>query len=81
MITSRPISLAAQSIDIGLWSLAYWDCGYEIHLGHGCVIFMDVVCWQARTGLCDEPIPLSEESYRASVCVCVCVSEGDQVIQ
>jgi hypothetical protein len=73
MITSKPIPVAARTIDVGLRPLAYWDCGFEFRLGHDCVSFVTVMCCQARTGLWHGPIPRSEESYRASVCVCVCV--------
>jgi len=79
-ITSRPIPLAARSIDLGLWLLTYWDCGFEFRLGHGCGSFVDVMRCQARTGLCDGPIPLSEESF-GFACERVCVFEGDQVQQ
>jgi hypothetical protein len=36
--------------------------------------FVYVVCW-AGSGLCEEVIASSEESYRLCVCVCVCVSD------
>jgi len=36
------------------------------------VSFVCRVCG-VDSGLCDEPITLSEESYRVYVCVCVCM--------
>jgi len=70
--TSRPIPVAAWSIDVGLRPLAHWDCGFEFRLGHDCLSFVNIMFRQARTSLCDGPIPRSEEQYRACVCVCVC---------
>jgi hypothetical protein len=75
-ITSRPIPVATRSADIGLRPLAFWDCGFAFRQGCGCVSFVNVTCCQARTGLYDGPIPCSEESDGAHVCVCVRVRAG-----
>jgi hypothetical protein len=45
-----------------------WDCRFELRRGHGCSSFVFVVCF-VGSGLCDELITHSEESYQ--VCVCV----------
>jgi hypothetical protein len=34
--------------DVGLWSLAYWNCGLESHWGHGCLSVVNVVCCQVE---------------------------------
>jgi hypothetical protein len=33
---------------VGLRPLAYWDCGFESRLGHGCLSFVSVVCCQVE---------------------------------
>jgi hypothetical protein len=51
--------------------LACMDCGFESLWWHGSLSFVRV-CVSDR-GLCDGPIPRSEESYRVCMYVCVCV--------
>ena len=53
---------------LGLRPLDYWDCGFETCRGHGCSSVMFVV-YCVGSGLSEELITRSEESYR--VCVCV----------
>jgi hypothetical protein len=57
---------------LGLRPSACWDRGFESHRGHGCLSCTVFVL--SSTGLCNGPIPRSEESYRLW-----CVSECDQV--
>jgi len=45
----------------GLRPLAYCNCRFESHRGHGCV-FCEC-CVLSGSGLCVGPIPLPEESY------------------
>jgi hypothetical protein len=33
---------------VGLRPLAYWNCGFESHLGHGCLSLVSVVCSQVE---------------------------------
>jgi hypothetical protein len=33
---------------VGLRPLAYWDCGFESHLRHGCLSLVSVVCCQVK---------------------------------
>jgi hypothetical protein len=33
---------------VGLRPLAYWDCGFESHRGHGCLSVVSVVCCQVE---------------------------------
>jgi hypothetical protein len=33
---------------VGLRPLAYWDCGFESRLGHGCMSVVSVVCCQVE---------------------------------
>jgi hypothetical protein len=33
---------------VGLWLLAYWDCGFKSHRGHGCLSLVSVVCCQVE---------------------------------
>jgi hypothetical protein len=33
---------------VGLRPLAYYDCGFESHLGHGCLSLVSVVCCQVE---------------------------------
>jgi hypothetical protein len=33
---------------VGLRPLAYWDCGFESHGGHGCLSVVSVVCCQVE---------------------------------
>jgi len=54
---------------VGLRPLAYWDCGFEYHRGHGCLSCE--CCVLSGRGLCDELITRSVESYRLW-CVVVC---------
>jgi hypothetical protein len=56
---------------LGLRWLACWDCGFDSHLGSWMSVFC-VCCELSRRGLYGGPIPHPEESYRISVCVCVC---------
>jgi hypothetical protein len=49
-----------------------WDCGFESRRGHGCSFLVFVVSC-IRSGLCDELITRSKESYRVCVCVSNCV--------
>jgi hypothetical protein len=48
------------------------DCGFESRWVHGCSYVVFVVCC-VGSGICDELITRSEESYLVCVCVCVCV--------
>jgi len=48
-----------------------WDRGFESRWAHGCSPVVFVMCCM-DSGLCDELIDRSEDSYQ--VCVCVCVS-------
>ena len=59
---------------VGLRPLDCWNHGFESRLGHGCSSVVFVVCC-VGSGLCDEPITRSEESY--SVCVCNFVWYGN----
>jgi hypothetical protein len=36
---------------VGLWPLAYWDCGFESRLGHGCLSLVSVVCCQVEVSV------------------------------
>ena len=56
--TSVPIPLAARSKAwvCGRW--ARWNCGFESHRGHECLL------WLSGRGLCDGLITRPEESYR-----------------
>jgi len=54
----------------GLRPLACWDCGFEFHRRHGCIVCCDCHVLAGR-GLCDELITYPEESYRLW-CVVVC---------
>jgi len=54
------------SYGVGLQADAWWDCGFESHLGHGNLSLVRVVCCTDR-GLCFGLIPRPEESYK--VCV------------
>ena len=49
------------------------DYGFDSRLGHGCSSLVFVVCF-VGSGLCDELITRSEESYRRCVCARACVS-------
>jgi len=52
----------------GLRPLDTWYRGFETRWGHGCCFLVfGVRC--VGSGLCDEPISRSEESYRLCVCV------------
>ena len=44
------------------WPLAYWDCGFESHRGHGCLSVAE--CFTLSGSLCVGPITCTEESYR-----------------
>jgi hypothetical protein len=33
---------------VGIRPLAYWDCGFESRLGHGCLSLVSVVCFQVE---------------------------------
>jgi predicted Zn-ribbon and HTH transcriptional regulator len=46
---------------VGLRPLACWNCGFESRRGHGCLSLM---CVLSGRGLCVEPIPRPEMSYR-----------------
>jgi len=67
-ITADPSARAVQ--DVGLRPLYCWACGFEYRWGHG---YSSVVFdgWCIGSGLFDELIIRSEESYRQCVCVCV----------
>jgi hypothetical protein len=56
---------------VGLKSLDCWDRGFESRGGHGSSCLVLVMCC-VGSGLCDELIIRSGESYQ--VCVCVYVS-------
>jgi hypothetical protein len=64
------------TIGVGLRSLDCWDCTFESRPGHGCSSVVFVVCC-VSSGLCDELITRSEESYRVW-CVCLCVMRKPQ---
>jgi hypothetical protein len=38
---------------VGLRPLAYWDYGFEFHLGHGCLSLVSVVCCQVEVSATD----------------------------
>ena len=58
-------------IDVGLWRLIAANAGSNPAEGMDVRLF--VCCVSVGSGLCDELIITSEESYRLCVCVCVCV--------
>jgi hypothetical protein len=33
---------------VGLWPLAWWDCGFESRRRHGCLSLVSVVCCQVE---------------------------------
>jgi hypothetical protein len=43
-----PIPVAARSKEWVCRPLAYWDCGFESRLGHGCLSLVSVVCCQVE---------------------------------
>ena len=45
---------------VGLRPLLRWDCGFESHRGHGCLL----CCVLSGRGLCDGLITRPEESYQ-----------------
>jgi hypothetical protein len=51
--------------------------GSNLAGGHGCLVSCEF-CVLSGSGLCDEPIPFPEKSYR--VCVRVCVNECAKAI-
>jgi len=53
----------------GSAGIAYWDCGFKSHEGHGCLSCQCRVL--SGRDLCDELITRPEESYRLW-CVVVC---------
>jgi hypothetical protein len=57
---------------VGLRRLGCCDRGFESGSGHEC---LSVVLSCVGIGLCDGLITRPEESYRVSVCVCVCDQE------
>ena len=62
---------------VGLWRLYCWDCGFGFLLGLGSLSVVFVVCC-VGSGLRDELIPPSEESYRLC-CVVVCDLETSRM--
>jgi hypothetical protein len=36
---------------VGLCPLAYWDCGFESHRGHGCPSLLSIVCCQVEVSV------------------------------
>jgi hypothetical protein len=46
--------------------LACWECGFESHLGNGCLSCK--CCVLSGRGLCDGPIHHLGESYRGCMC-------------
>jgi len=65
--TAGPSNRAVEGVF--LRPLALWDCGFESHRGHGCLLW--VLCVLSGRGLCDELITRPEESYWLQ-CVVVC---------
>jgi len=57
---------------VALRLLECYDHGFKSLWRHRRVSLVFVVCC-IRSGLCDELITCSEESYQVCVCVCVCV--------
>ena len=55
--------MAERSKAVGLRPLACWDCGFECHWGHGCVVYCECCVLLGRV-LCDELITRPEEFYR-----------------
>jgi len=55
---------------VGLRPLACWDCWFESHRGHGCLVYCEC-CMLSGRCLCDGLITRPEESYRLW-CVVVC---------
>jgi hypothetical protein len=49
--------------------LYHCDRGFESHFGHGCSSLVFVVCCEG-SGLCDELLTHSEESYQMCLIVC-----------
>jgi hypothetical protein len=41
---------------VGLRPLAYWDCGFESRLGHGCLSVVSVVCCQEEVSATSWPL-------------------------
>ena len=70
-----PSSRAVQGV--GLRPLVCWDCGFESHRRHGCLLVVSVVFFSGR-GLCDELITHPEESYLLW-CVAVCDLETSRM--
>jgi hypothetical protein len=54
---------AVRSKDLGLRSLACWDCGFESRRGHGISVSCEC-CVLSGRGLCVGLITRPEESYR-----------------
>jgi hypothetical protein len=61
--------VVARSVEVGLRPLAYWDCGFEFRLGHGCVSFVIVTYCQATV----RSLVQRSLTGLAFVHVCVCV--------
>ena len=59
-------------VGVGLRPLCCWDHGFEFHSGHGCSSLVFFVCF-VGSGLCEELITRSEDSYCVCVSNCVCV--------
>jgi hypothetical protein len=59
-------------LDVDLKPLDCWDHGFESRCGNGCCFLWFIVC-RAGSGLCDELITHSEESYWLCVSFTVCV--------
>jgi len=43
---SNPSGRAVQGV--GLWPLACWNCGFESHIGHGCLTVVGVLSCQVE---------------------------------
>jgi len=70
-------SVVRAGYGLGLQPLHCWDRGFESLWRSGCSSLAFIVCCEG-SGLCDELITRSEDSYRVCVCVCVCLHACDQ---
>ena len=66
--------LMADPRGVGLQPLDFWDRGFESRWRHGCSSLVFVVCCVC-SGLCDELITRSGESYRLCLYVCLIVCD------
>jgi len=70
----KSIPVAVQYKAVGLQSLDCWDRGFESRLRHECSSLVLVVhC--VDSGMCDELITRSGETYPVYVCVCLIVCD------